>query len=129
MAHQATDGSMWTNASQAKKRSMAVPGKAQGDGKQPVSRFSKPEAPRAYTNAAPASNGTHEGEDNQEMGEPQHQDSNVEITHDGSSFVVTARFSSQEEAQAAAQQLSGSDQGEGGSSPDHDMPQPPAGMM
>lgn len=49
MAHIAADGSKWTNASQARK----VPGKAQGDGKQPVSRFSKPEAPRAAT-AEPA---------------------------------------------------------------------------
>src|ERR1700744_4345194 len=97
MAHQATDGSMWTNARQAKKRSMAVPGKAQGDGKQPVSSFSKPEAPREAT-ADPVSDtsdrSAHDAAPDQ---------GNVEITHDGSSFVVPAKFASEDEAQAAAQ--------------------------
>jgi hypothetical protein len=47
MAHTAADGSKWSNAAQA--RRVPVPGRSIGDGKQPVSRFSKPEAPRAAT--------------------------------------------------------------------------------
>lgn len=101
MAHTAADGSKWTNAAQAKK----VPGRAQGDGKQPVSSFSKPEAPRQPTadpvSASPG-NSTH-SEDNGTQSE----NSGVQITHDGNMFTVTAKFASKDEAQQAAQALSG----------------------
>lgn len=50
MAFQSKSGQKFTNASQARaadRRETPIAGKAQGDGKQPVSSFSKPEAPRA----------------------------------------------------------------------------------
>lgn len=101
MAHTAADGSKWTNAAQAKK----VPGRAQGDGKQPVSSFSKPEAPRQPT-ADPVSATPAQGHDDS----PAPQDSGVQITHDGNMFTVTAKFASEDEAQQAAQALQGQDQ-------------------
>lgn len=92
---------MWTNAAQAKK----VPGRAQGDGKQPVAKFSKPEPPRAPTaDPVSATPDTGQSQDNQDSAAPQ-----VEITHDGSSFVVTAKFASEDEAHQAAQALQGQD--------------------
>lgn len=113
MAHQASDGSMWTNARQAKQRSMAVPGKAQGDGKQPVKSFSKPEAPRAATATDTRPTSDHSATD-----APQ-----VDVQQDGDMFVVTAKYSSADEAHAAAQQLQGTPDS------DQDAMQPPAGMM
>lgn len=107
MAHQAADGSKWTNASQARK----VPGRAQGDGKQPVSSFSKPESARAAT-AEPVSKSSESGSTEQAPSAPQ-----VEVTHDGNMFVLTAKFASEQEAHAAAQGLSDSAQGEGDASP------------
>lgn len=102
MAHTAADGSKWTNAAQAKK----VPGRAQGDGKQPVSSFSKPEAPRQPTadpvSATPATD-SRPSSDTSAPGQ-------VEITHDGNMFTVTAKFASEDEAQQAAQALQGQDQ-------------------
>src|ERR1700722_691474 len=97
MAHIAADGSKWTNAAQARK----VPGRAQGDGKQPVAKFSKPEPDRQPT-AEPVSATPDQGTKSQDSG-------NVEITHDGNMFTVTAKFATQDEAQAAAQSLQGAD--------------------
>jgi hypothetical protein len=100
MAHKASDGSMWTNAAQARSRSVAVPGKAQGDGKQPVDSFSKPEAPRA-----PVAGDSDSGSGKDTQAAPQ-----VEVSQDPSGmFVVTAKFASADEAHAAAQAMSGSD--------------------
>lgn len=115
MAHIAADGSKWTNASAAKR----VPGRAQGDGKQPVSKFSKPEPARQPT-AEPVSASPAQGHDDS----PAPQDSGVQITHDGNMFTVTAKFATQDEAQAAAQSLQGADQ-------DQSAPQsnPAASMM
>ena len=101
MAHIAADGSKWTNASAAKR----VPGRAQGDGKQPVAKFSKPEPDRQPT-AEPVSASPAQGHDDS----PAPQDSGVQITHDGNMFTVTAKFATQDEAQAAAQSLQGADQ-------------------
>lgn len=100
MAHTAADGSKWSNAAQARK--VPVPGRAQGDGKQPVTKFPKPAAPRAAT-AEPVTKSSESGSTEQDHSEdngPQ-----VEVTHDGSSFVVTAKFASEDEAHAAAQSL------------------------
>jgi len=120
MAHIAADGSKWTNAAQARK----VPGKKQGDGKQPVSRFSKPEAPRAPT-AEPVSAIPQESEQDStqdpstvvsEHGPAQ----TLEINHqDGHSVTSThadghkhhSKHASAEEAHQAASQLAGA-QGE-----------------
>lgn len=97
MAHTAADGSKWTNASQARR----VPGRAQGDGKQPVDSFPKPEAPRAATASPVSATST----DSDSSSQP-----SVEVTHDGSMFVVTAKFPSEQEANAAAQALQSQDQ-------------------
>ena len=91
MAHIAADGSKWSNASQARK----VPGKAQGDGKQPVSRFSKPEAPRQPT-ASPVASAPTQDSDHAPT---------VEVSQEGNMFVVTAKYASEQEAHAAAQAL------------------------
>jgi hypothetical protein len=101
MAHTAADGSKWTNAAQARK----VPGRAQGDGKQPVAKFSKPEAPRAATASPVSDTTTSQPTDSQSSS----QDSQVEVTQDGNTFVVTAKYGSAEEAHAAAQALQGQD--------------------
>ena len=101
MAHIAADGSKWTNAAQARK----VPGRAQGDGKQPVAKFSKPEPDRQPT-AEPVSAEPHQShDDSQPQGGPQ-----VEVTQDGDMFTVTAKFASADEAHAAAQALQSADQ-------------------
>ena len=124
MAHTAADGSKWSNAAQA--RRVPVPGRKQGDGKQPVSSFSKPEAPRAPT-AEPVSAPTQDsGHDAADSTSDQDHAPTVEVTQDGNTFVVTAKFASADEAHAAAQQLSGGDQGEGDSSP---VPNPAQAMM
>jgi hypothetical protein len=96
MAHIAADGSRWTNAAQARR----VPGRAQGDGKQPVSKFPKPEAPRQPT-AEPVS-ATPDDSSQAAPSTPE-----VQVTHDGNMYTVTAKFASEDEAQAAAQALQG----------------------
>lgn len=109
MAHIAADGSKWSNASKATARSLSVPGKSQGDGKQPVaaSNFPKPEAPRAHT-AEPVSASTGgESPSTADSSSDQSHAPSVEVTQDGNTFVVTAKFSSAEEAHAAAQAMSG----------------------
>ena len=98
MAHTAADGSKWTNAAQARR----VPGRAQGDGKQPVSRFSKPEAPRQPTAEPVSATDPRPTGDSSATDAPQ-----VEVTHDGNMFTVTAKYSTQDEAESAAQALSG----------------------
>lgn len=126
MAHTAADGSRWSNAAQA--RRVPVPGRSIGDGKQPVKSFSKPEAPREPT-AEPVSQVSHTGTSQPTESQPSSQDSQgpqVEVTQDGNTFVVTAKFASAEEAHAAAQNLSGGDQGEGDSLP---VPNPAQAMM
>lgn len=119
MAHTAADGSKWSNAAQARK--VPVPGRSIGDGKQPVKSFSKPEAPRAPTASpvsdAPAS-GQSEPTQNDASSTPQ-----VEVTQDGNTFVVTAKFASAEEAHAAAQAMSG------GADQSQEMPGNPAQAM
>lgn len=123
MAHIAADGSKWSNAAQARK----VPGRAQGDGKQPVTKFSKPEPARAAT-ADPVSATSDTSATDAPHGGDQSAPT-VEVTQDGNTFVVTAKFASADEAHAAAQQLAGGDQGEGDSSPvPHDM-NPSQAMM
>lgn len=105
MAFTAADGSKWSNAAQARK----VPGRKQGDGKQPVSSFSKPEAPRAPT-ASPLASA--HGQENQSAGDSTQAPEaapTVEVTQEGNMFVVTAKFASAEEAHAAAQSLQGQD--------------------
>lgn len=108
MAHIAADGSKWSNAAQARK----VPGRAQGDGKQPVAKFSKPEAPRNST-ASPVASAPTSNTDHTTSG-PGDQAPQVEVTQDGNTFVVTAKFASADEAHAAAQSLQ---------QPQGDMPQ------
>jgi hypothetical protein len=105
---------MWTNAAQAKR----VPGRAQGDGKQPVSKFSKPEPARQPT-AEPVSASTH-SEDNQDpmqTVEAHGPAQEVTVKHEGDQHTVTSthadghkhhsKHASAEEAHQAASQLSG----------------------
>ena len=121
MAHTAADGSKWTNAAQARR----VPGKAQGDGRQPVSKFSKPEAPRQPT-AEPVSG----GKETPDTQEPEQDDQDpattvaehgpaqeVTVKHEGDRHTVTSthadghkhhsKHASAEEAHQAASQLAG----------------------
>jgi hypothetical protein len=105
MAHIAADGSKWSNAAQA--RRVPVPGRAQGDGKQPVKSFSKPEAPRAPTAepvTASSQSGDHAAADSTSASDHA---PTVEVSQDGNMFVVTAKFASADEAHAAAQAMSG----------------------
>lgn len=121
MAHTAADGSKWTNAAQARK----VPGKKQGDGKQPVSRFSKPEAPRQPTaepvtgspeSSAEPTSGMEDQDASQVVAEhgPAQE---VTVKHEGDQHTVTSthadghkhhsKHASAEEAHQAASQLAG----------------------
>lgn len=121
MAHVAADGSKWSNAAQARK--VPVPGRSIGDGKQPVKSFSKPEAQRAPTASPVQSAPTQDlGHDAADGSSDQDRAPTVEVTQDGNTFVVTAKFASADEAHAAAQAMSGSDQSQ-------EMPGNPAQAM